>query len=106
MHYSCVSFKMCRIAHTINLFTTVLKNIWTDVGNALIQDLHTHGDAEATLKHTRMNTYTLTHRRIYLDTLLAITKFKSNLKKAITKQIKPTFLVQDYIFKGNCSVAL
>lgn len=31
------------------------------MGNALIQDLHTHEDAKATLKHTIMNTYMLTH---------------------------------------------
>lgn len=42
----------------------------------------------------------LTQRHIYLDTLLAIAKLKSNLKKKKkNRQIKPTILVWDYPFR-------
>lgn len=61
----------------------MLKNVWAYMGNAFIQGLNAHEDDKATLKHMIVNTYVPTHRgrHIYLETLLAITKFKSNLKK-------------------------
>lgn len=71
---------MCRIADTTNLSMTMLKNVWAYTGNAFIQGLKAHEDDKATLKHMIVNTCVPTHRgrHIYLETLLAITKFKSN----------------------------
>lgn len=99
---------MCRIAYTINLLMTMLKNVWAHMGNAFILGLNTHEDDKATLKHMTVNTYMPTHtgRHMYLETLLPITKFKSNLEKHYTRQVKPTVLVRDRTFKGSCSVIL
>lgn len=57
----------------------MLKSKWTHMGKDLTQDFHT----KASWGHNKICDYTdlLSHRHIYLDTLLAITKLKSNLKK-------------------------
>lgn len=60
IHCSFVTFKMCRIAHTINLCLAMLKSKWNHMGKDLIQDFHT----KASWGHNKICDYThlLSHR--------------------------------------------